>query len=102
MPNGDDRNVVRLEIALARYFDEFGVPPTQVAITPGVLANIVHVLGSGGFAALARRVQVSTDAHGVEPTFTVSGEEGTTQASGHPTSESRAAVRQWIGYPLDH
>ena len=99
MPNGDDRNVVRLTLACALYRERYGVWPTHTRIDPGVLWNIAHVIRSDGFERLCARLQVCSAAGEWGPYISMEGSEGSVlYGEGELESrESQELAREWLG-----
>lgn len=74
---GDDQNLVRLALTCAEYRARHGDWPTRVAIAPGVLWNIVTVLGSDRFERASGRVVISMAAGEWAPYIRASDDAGT-------------------------
>lgn len=60
MPNGDDKNLVRLAICIAVYRQRFGAWPTHARFTAPYLWGIAHILGPQGFERLADLMELRT------------------------------------------
>ena len=60
MPNGDDKNLVRLAMCIAVYYQRFGVWPTHARLTAPYLWDITHIVGSAGLARLADLMEIRT------------------------------------------
>lgn len=99
MPNGEDRNVVRLTVACAQYRDRFDEWPAQIAIDPGVLWNIAMVLGSERFSRVCQRVDLCSTAGEWAPYICVEGSAGRLvygEEEG-PSRDSQDRAAEWLG-----
>lgn len=76
MPNGDDRNLVRLAICIAVYHVRFGVWPTHARFAAPYLWDIAHVVGPMGFERLADLMELRTEGGSREGGISVGGREG--------------------------
>ena len=61
MPNGDDKNLVRLAICIAAYRKRFGTWPTHARFEAGYLWSIAHIVGPFGFERLADLMELRTE-----------------------------------------
>lgn len=96
MPNGFDKNLVRLRIACAAYRRRFGSWPSVARIGAMEFRNIAHLLDSRDFELLASRLMVCSRATGG---MSVEGTEGIVQYGSHdevdPSDVDEA--RRWLG-----
>ena len=77
MPNGDDKNLVRLAICIAQYHARFGVWPTHARFAAPYLWSIAHVVGPMGFERLADLMELRTERRSDEEGgISVGGREG--------------------------
>lgn len=62
MPNGDDKNWVRVCLAIDGFRIQFGRWPTRVRLPPAYFENVVgHVLNPAGFALVSTLVEIMSD-----------------------------------------
>ena len=66
MPNGDDKNLVRLAICIAVYHARFGAWPTHARFEAGYLWSVARILGPVGFERLADLMELRTERHSEE------------------------------------
>jgi len=62
VPNGVDKNLVRLAVASAAYRRRFGEWPSEAQLDPIVLQDLAYILGTETFEALAARLTLKTSA----------------------------------------
>jgi hypothetical protein len=60
MPNGDDKNLRRLQMACAVYRQKYGAWPTQARFGAFYLWNLAGILDDENFARLASRLELRT------------------------------------------
>jgi hypothetical protein len=60
MPNGDDKNLVRLAMSIAVYHQRFGVWPTHARLKAPYFWDIAHIVGPDGLARLAELMELRT------------------------------------------
>ncbi len=60
MPNGHDKNYVRLLSTCAAHYSRFGEWPTYVSLCPMILAALVVLLGNSQFVRLGERLRFKT------------------------------------------
>jgi hypothetical protein len=60
MPNGDDKNLVRLRLACGAYRQRYDEWPSQARLHPLVLWDLARVLGPEQFVKLATHLQLRT------------------------------------------
>jgi hypothetical protein len=63
MPNGADKNLIRLSIACAVYRQRFREWPSEARLAPVVLWDIAQLLDGENFISLAARLRLRTSEH---------------------------------------
>ena len=65
MPNGIDKNIVRLSVTVGVYRARFKVWPTHARFEPIVLWDLARILDDQDFARLASRIELRTQSEGI-------------------------------------
>jgi len=96
MPNGDDKNWIRLCAALDGFFARYGKWPTRVRVFPGALEDLrTHVLGPEAFAVVSRKVRLVPD----EASMLAEDDEGHAYdygKEGFPRQRPDPSAREWF------
>ena len=104
VPNGFDKNLIRLRMACAAYNARFGAWPSEARLEPIILQNLAQILDEKNFQRLADKLELRTttreDQHvvvvGADGQFVYGREE----PSHGPTDYERA--RRWLGVRLEN
>jgi hypothetical protein len=102
MPNGDDKNLIRLLGAIEGFRVRHGTWPTRVRIYPRMLQNIrEHLLSPESFAKLTEKVQLIAD----EAPVVAEDDQGNSYsygAEGFLASSPDPRARDWLGLSPNH
>ena len=60
MPNGDDKNFVRLRYACSAFRAKYGEWPVEARMHPGILWDLARLFEHDDFVALGTRVRLRT------------------------------------------
>jgi hypothetical protein len=101
MPNGHDKNWIRLLGAIDGFRVRYGAWPTRVRIFPASLSNIRdHLFSAGLYAKLTQKVQLIAD----EAPFVAEDDAGNSYsygAEGFPAKRPNPSARDWLGVEPD-
>jgi hypothetical protein len=101
MPNGYDKNWVRLCAALDGFFVRYGRWPTRVRLFPGALENLrTDVLDPDAFATVTSKVELVPD----EASMLAEDDEGRAYdygKEGFPPRSPDLPAREWLGVHPD-
>ena len=102
MPNGDDKNFVRLCLALSGFHSRYGRWPTRVRVFPATLANLRALFSNEAWATLNSRIALIAD----DAPFIAADDEGNEYnyaKDGVPTVRNAAELHAWLAVtPIDH
>ena len=65
MPNGHDKNFVRLCLAIEGFHDRYGHWPTRVRLSPGVLDNLRSIFSADDFEKLSSKIELAAGGTGM-------------------------------------
>jgi len=101
LPNGHDRNWIRLCAALSGFRVRYGIWPTRVRVSPDILDDLrINLFSSDGFAKLGEKLQFIA---GDDP-FMVEDEEGRSYnycLEGFPSQKPDVKPADWLGISPD-
>ena len=102
MPNGGNRNWIRLCTAVGGFHKLHGHWPTRIRVFPGIVADLRdHLFSPEAFARLTARIQLIED---VEGSCMAEDEEGrfyNSGATGDLGEARKAHVKSWLGVAPD-
>jgi hypothetical protein len=96
MPNGHDKNFIRLCAAIEGFRVRYGKWPTNIRLFPGVLENLRSLFTQEDFAKLNSRVQLIP----AEASIVAEDDEGNSYSyggEGFPSRKSDISARTWLG-----
>jgi hypothetical protein len=97
MPNGGDRNFIRLCAAIDGFFVRYGVWPTRVRLSSVALADLRdHVLGPAAFATVERKLRLVADKVGIVAEDDA-GRSYNYGNEGFPETLPEIDAQQWLG-----
>jgi len=101
MPNGPDRNYIRLCAAINGFFDRYGHWPTRVRIFPEALEDLRdHVFSTESFQILTSKLDMVPD----EAPMVAEDDQGNSYSygeSGFPLTRLDLDAQTWIGITPD-
>ena len=102
MPNGSDKNYVRLCVTIDGFRARYGRWPTVARVWPGFVDNLRTVLAPEGFARLQEKLRLVEDPNA---TISVEDEEGRRCDYGSvdlPEARPSVTASEWIGAERSH
>jgi hypothetical protein len=97
VPNGEDKNICRLEVCCAAYREKYGEWPAEARLAPMLLHDIARYLDSESFEALASRIRLRTRDL---PGLSVGGSKGVMEYGPGPSDEHYLDLaRRWLDVP---
>ena len=100
MPNGADKNWVRLRAAINGFRLRHGHWPTQIRLHPVSLANLRdHVFEQGVFRQIEQRLTFVPDDKAGMVAQDASGAEYNYGTEGFPPTRPDVDAREWLGNP---
>ena len=65
MPNGHNKNYVRLCLVIQGFHDRYGCWPTRVRLAPGILDNLQSLFRADDFQKLASKIEFAPEGIGM-------------------------------------
>lgn len=97
MPNGVDKNLVRLAIACAAFRERYGEWPTEARVAPIVLWDYGQLLDPENFARLCARLRLRTTKRSHVSVGSATGHVVYEAVSDHPAPERTQEAWRWLG-----